>query len=134
MFRLAYIAAAAADSSSPVVLTTQLRWRNNGQLQVFGLWYFARNGSRDARSDLPQVRRLMRASLDLRTGPETTAIAAALRPEVEAGIPKVALEMSSAGERLRFEMEADDIVSLRAALNSFLGWAACAQQVAKNGD
>tara|TARA_B100001245_G_C22851233_1_gene409199 strand:+ start:797 stop:1090 length:294 start_codon:yes stop_codon:yes gene_type:complete len=78
--------------------------------------------------------RLMRASLDLRTGPETTAIAAALRPEVEAGIPKVALEMSSAGERLRFEMEADDIVSLRAALNSFLGWAACAQQVAKNGD
>ena len=76
----------------------------------------------------------MRASPDLRTGPETAAVAAALRPEGDAGVPKVALEMSSAGERLRFGMEADDIVSLRAALNSFLGWAACAQQVAKDGD
>ena len=76
----------------------------------------------------------MHASLDLRTGPETAAVAAALRPEVEAGVPKVALEMSCAGERLRLELEAEDLVSLRAALNSFLGWAACAQQVAKNGD
>ena len=76
----------------------------------------------------------MRASLDLRTGPETAAVAAALRPEVEAGVPKVTLEMSRAGERLRLEVEAEDLVSLRAALNSFLGWAACAQQMAKNGD
>ena len=76
----------------------------------------------------------MRASLDLRTGLRTSAVAAALAPEVEAGVPKVKLEMSSAGERLRLELEAEDMVSLRAALNSFLGWAACAQQVAEDGD
>ena len=46
-----------------------------------------------------------------------------------AGLPKVDVKVWPAGEKLKIELEAEDLTSLRAALNSFLGWAYCAQEV-----
>ncbi|MAP84298.1 MAG: hypothetical protein CMF83_01000 [Candidatus Marinimicrobia bacterium] len=74
----------------------------------------------------------MKARVSLKTGKYTKAIAEALRDEAKAGLPKVNVEIWSAGEKLRIDVEAEDLTSLRAALNSFLGWAYCAQGVTSN--
>jgi len=47
-------------------------------------------------------------------------------------LPKVDVKVWPAGEKLKIELEAEDLTSLRAALNSFLGWAYCAQEVMAN--
>ena len=49
-----------------------------------------------------------------------------------AGLPNVDVKVWTAGEKLKIELEAGDLTSLRAALNSFLGWAYCAQGVTTN--
>ena len=71
----------------------------------------------------------MKAQVSLKTGKNTKAIANALIDEAKEGLPKVKVDVWPAGEKLKIELEADDFISLRAALNSFLGWAYCAEGV-----
>jgi len=71
----------------------------------------------------------MKAQVSLKTGKNTKAIAEALRDEAKAGLPKVKVGVWPAGEKLKIDLEAEDFTSLRAALNSFLGWAYCAESV-----
>ena len=74
----------------------------------------------------------MKAQVSLKTGKNTEAIAKALKEEAKAGLPKIDVKVWEAGEKLEIELEAEDLTSLRAALNSFLGWAYCAQGVMMN--
>ena len=74
----------------------------------------------------------MKAQVSLKTGKDTEAIAKALKEEAKAGLPKVDVKVWPAGEKLKIELEAEDLTSLRAALKSFLGWAYCAQGVTTN--
>ena len=74
----------------------------------------------------------MKAQVSLRTGKDTKAIAKALNIEANEGLPKVDVKIHPAGEKLKIEVDAEDLTSLRAALNSFLGWDYCAQGVANN--
>ena len=74
----------------------------------------------------------MKAHVSLKTGRDTEAIAKALKDEAKAGLPKVDVKVWSAGEKLKIELDAENLTSLRAALNSFLGWAYCAQEVTRN--
>ena len=53
--------------------------------------------------------------------------------EAKDKLPKVDVEVIPAGEKVKIEIEAEDFASLRAALNSFLGWAHCAEGVLDNG-
>ena len=71
----------------------------------------------------------MKAQVSLKTGKNTKAIAEALNDEAKAGLPKVKVDVWPAGEKLKIDLEAEDFTSLRAALNSFLGWAYCAESV-----
>lgn len=75
----------------------------------------------------------MKAQVSLKTGADTKPIARALADEAKEGLPKVDVEIIQAGEKLKIMLEAEDFTSLRAALNSFLGWAYCADGVIKNG-
>ncbi len=74
----------------------------------------------------------MKAQVSLKTGKNTKAIANALLDEAKAGLPKVKVDVFPAGEKLKINLEAEDFISLRAALNSFLGWAYCAEGVINN--
>ena len=75
----------------------------------------------------------MKAQVSLKTGKNTESIAKALIDEAKEGLPRVDVEILSAGEKLKIKIEAEDFTSLRAALNSFLGWAYCAEGVITNG-
>jgi len=75
----------------------------------------------------------MKAQVSLKTGSDTKPIARALADEAREGLPKVDVKIVPAGEKLKIMLEAEDFTSLRAALNSFLGWAYCAEGVIKNG-
>ena len=75
----------------------------------------------------------MKAQVSLKTGADTKPIARALADEAKEGLPKVDVEIIQAGEKLKIMLKAEDFTSLRAALNSFLGWAYCADGVIKNG-
>ena len=75
----------------------------------------------------------MKAQVSLKTGADTKPIARALADEAKEGLPKVDVEIIQAGEKIKIMLEAEDFTSLRAALNSFLGWAYCADGVIKNG-
>ena len=74
----------------------------------------------------------MKAQVSLKTGKHTKAIAKAPTDEAKAGLPKVEVNVFPAGEKLKIELIAEEFTSLRAALNSFLGWAYCAEGVIKN--
>ncbi|MEO2180145.1 MAG: hypothetical protein CXT75_02585 [Methanobacteriota archaeon] len=74
----------------------------------------------------------MKAQVSLKTGNNTKAIAKALTDEAKVGLPRVKVNVFPAGEKLKIELVAEDFTSLRAALNSFLGWAYCAEGVIKN--
>ncbi|HJM17328.1 MAG TPA: KEOPS complex subunit Pcc1 [Candidatus Poseidoniia archaeon] len=74
----------------------------------------------------------MKAQVSLKTGKNTKAIAKALIVEAKAGLPKVKVDVLPTGEKLKIDLEAEDFISLRAALNSFLGWAYCAEGVINN--
>ena len=74
----------------------------------------------------------MKAQVSLKTGNNTKSIAKALNDEAKKGLPKVNVEITPAGEKLKILLDAEDFTSLRAALNSFLGWAYCAEGVVNN--
>ncbi|MEC7686901.1 MAG: KEOPS complex subunit Pcc1 [Candidatus Thermoplasmatota archaeon] len=71
----------------------------------------------------------MIAQVSLKTGKNTKAIAEALLVEAKEGLPKVNVNILPAGEKLKIDIEAKNFIGLRAALNSFLGWASCAEGV-----
>ena len=75
----------------------------------------------------------MKAQVILKMGANSKHIARALMDEAKGGLPKVEVEVIPAGEKVKIEIEAEDFTSLRAALNSFLGWAYCADGVLDNG-
>ena len=75
----------------------------------------------------------MKAHVSLKMGTNSKHIAKALIDEAKNGLPKVNVEIISAGEKVKIEIDAEDFTSLRAALNSFLGWAYCAEGVLENG-
>jgi len=75
----------------------------------------------------------MKAHVSLKMGTNSKHIANALMDEAKNGLPKVNVEIISAGEKVKIEIDAEDFTSLRAALNSFLGWAYCAEGVLENG-
>jgi tRNA threonylcarbamoyladenosine modification (KEOPS) complex Pcc1 subunit len=58
------------------------------------------------------------------------AVEGALSVEAGGGLPKVSVDISRTDEEVRVRLAADDLPSLRAALNSFLRWAAMAAEVA----
>ena len=75
----------------------------------------------------------MKAEVSLKIGPNSKHIAKALIDEAKNGLPKVEIEVMPAGEKVKIKINAEDLISLRAALNSFLGWAQCAEGVLENG-
>ena len=75
----------------------------------------------------------MKAQVSLKMGSNSKYIARALMDEAKDGLPKVHVEVIPAGEKVKIEIDAEDFASLRAALNSFLGWAYCADGVLENG-
>jgi len=75
----------------------------------------------------------MEALVDLRTGPHTGAVHAALAPEAGA-VHRGCVALESTGGQLRLRIATDDLPALRATLNSFLGWADCALEVAETHD
>ena len=74
----------------------------------------------------------MIAQVSLKTGKNTKAIAEALLVEAKEGLSKVNVNILPAGEKLKIDIEAKNFIGLRAALNSFLGWASCAEGVINN--
>ena len=74
----------------------------------------------------------MKAEVSLKMGINSKYIAKALIDEAKNGLPKVEVEVIPAGEKVKIEINAEDFTSLRAALNSFLGWAHCAEGVLNN--
>ena len=58
------------------------------------------------------------------------AVAGALSVEAAGGLPRVTASVAIAGDgRLEVEVSAEDVASLRAAVNSFLRWAHMATRV-----
>ena len=75
----------------------------------------------------------MKAQVSLKMGTNSKYITRALMDEAKDKLPKVDVKVIPAGEKVKIEIEAEDFTSLRAALNSFLGWAYCAEGVLDNG-
>lgn len=73
------------------------------------------------------------ASLELEVkGAVATAVEGALNVEAGGGIPKVNAQVTRNAEDLRVDLVSEDLPSLRAAVNSFLRWAAMAAEVAED--
>jgi tRNA threonylcarbamoyladenosine modification (KEOPS) complex Pcc1 subunit len=75
----------------------------------------------------------MKAQVSLKMGENSKFVARALMDEAKNGLPKVNVDVIPAGDKVKIEIDAEDFTSLRAALNSFLGWAYCAEGVLENG-
>ena len=64
------------------------------------------------------------------------AVLAALEPEVSRELPRARAKVWTEGKTLHLEIEAEDAISMRAAVNSYLRWvkvAADASAAAKDG-
>ncbi len=64
---------------------------------------------------------MLRARLELET-PEASVMLASLLPELGRELPRTRVSATAAEGRLVMDIEADDSTSMRAALNSYLGW------------
>jgi len=64
-------------------------------------------------------------------GAVAQAVEGALSVEVGGGIPRVQTRMVRTEEELQVHLASEDLPSLRAAVNSFLRWAAMATEVAE---
>ncbi len=58
-------------------------------------------------------------------------IADSINPEIKHKIPKTEVNLSISGKKLFLELQAKDISSLRAAINSYLRWINTALNVKK---
>jgi tRNA threonylcarbamoyladenosine modification (KEOPS) complex Pcc1 subunit len=65
-------------------------------------------------------------------GTVAQAVEGALSVEAGGGIPKVETRLTRTEDDLRVDLMSEDLPSLRAAVNSFLRWAAMAAEVAEN--
>lgn len=65
-------------------------------------------------------------------GPVAAAVEGALAVEAGGGIPRVETRLSRTEDDLRVDLMSEDLPSLRAAINSFLRWAAMAAEVAED--
>lgn len=61
------------------------------------------------------------------------AVSGALSPESESEVPKTRSEVALEGREVRVRIVAEDLASLRAALNSYLRWADAAERAASLG-
>lgn len=59
------------------------------------------------------------------------AVCGALSPETESEVPKTRSTVTRAGVEVRVWIHAEDLASLRAALNSYLRWADAAEKAAR---
>jgi tRNA threonylcarbamoyladenosine modification (KEOPS) complex Pcc1 subunit len=76
-----------------------------------------------------------RAAIELRYRPPIAlAVEGALSPESTSEVPKTSGRTTRTGETVRVELTAEDLSSLRAALNSYLRWADAAERAAKLGN
>ena len=62
------------------------------------------------------------------------AVEGALSVEAGGGLPKVSVELTRSDEDVKVRLRADDLPSLRAAVNSFLRWAAMAAEVSTGAE
>lgn len=61
------------------------------------------------------------------------AIHGALRPEIAAEVPKTTGRVHLDDDGVRVELDAEDLPSLRAAVNSYLRWVDAAEKAARLG-
>jgi len=64
----------------------------------------------------------MRAGINVHCEGKAKLIADALRPEMEV-TERTMVEILAEGDELMINIQAEDVVSLRAAINSYLRWA-----------
>ena len=75
-----------------------------------------------------------RATLLFRFPPPTArAVAAALAPETGTDVPKTSSRVALDGDAVRVDVEAEDLSSLRAAVNSYVRWVDAAARAAALG-
>ena len=61
------------------------------------------------------------------------AVEGALSPEIASEVPKTSGRTTREGDIVRVELVAEDLSSLRAAVNSYLRWAGTAEKAARIG-
>jgi len=76
---------------------------------------------------------MKKASFEINFNSEDIAniIAEAITPEIKHRIPKTKVDISISGKKLFLDINAKDISSLRAAINSYLRWINIAIDVEK---
>jgi KEOPS complex subunit Pcc1 len=73
----------------------------------------------------------VRARVTLEAGADAPALLQALSPEAGREVPRSTTTLSLDGSTVVLEVSADDAGALRAALNSYLRWAALALDASK---
>jgi len=71
-----------------------------------------------------------RATITLRSD-DAEVVRRALSPELAERIPRTRVSVSGDEREVVIEIEADDLASLRAALNSYIRWGNVAEETAK---
>ncbi len=71
-----------------------------------------------------------RATITLRSD-YAEVVRRALSPELAETIPRTRVSVSGSDREVVIEIEADDLASLRAALNSYIRWGNVAEETAK---
>jgi tRNA threonylcarbamoyladenosine modification (KEOPS) complex Pcc1 subunit len=72
------------------------------------------------------------AAIELRLASTiSAAVEGALSPESASEVPKTSGQTTRTGDIVRIDLRADDLSSLRAALNSYLRWADTAEKAAR---
>ena len=64
----------------------------------------------------------MRADVRIKVDKNAELLANALRPEMEHEVSRTGVDIRSEGNELIIKITAEDVVALRAALNSYLRW------------
>ena len=64
----------------------------------------------------------MQAELRIGAGLEAELLAKSLEPEIEHEVSRTRVEILPEGDELVIKIEAEDLVALRAAINSYLRW------------
>jgi tRNA threonylcarbamoyladenosine modification (KEOPS) complex Pcc1 subunit len=65
---------------------------------------------------------MMRAKVRIQANDEAQMLARALKPEAHDEVSRNKMEIKEEDGELVISLEADDVVALRAALNSYLRW------------
>lgn len=71
-----------------------------------------------------------RAELTIRTE-DARVVQGALSPEVSERVPRTSVQVVGGDGDVTIRVEAEDLASLRAALNSYIRWADVAQETAE---